>query len=138
MLLLLLVNALILLALGGLHVYWANGGKKYLANALPESIETGKPLFVPTPLMTVAVAIVLLAMGIMGLYCVFFVRIQDMGNINWYTLALGIAFGLRAIGDFKYVGFAKKVTETAFARMDTRYYTPLCTYIALSNLWISF
>jgi hypothetical protein len=121
MLLLLLVNALILLALGGLHVYWANGGKKYLANALPESIETGKPLFVPTPLMTV-----------------FFVRIQDMGNINWYTLALGIAFGLRAIGDFKYVGFAKKVTETAFARMDTRYYTPLCTYIALSNLWISF
>src|SRR5690606_30597553 len=35
-------------------------------------------------------------------------------------------FILRAIGDFKYVGFLKKIKETKFGKLDTKYYSPLC------------
>ena len=37
----------------------------------------------------------------------------------------------RAIGDFKYVGFFKRVRGSKFARMDTLVYSPLCLLLAL-------
>jgi hypothetical protein len=39
-------------------------------------------------------------------------------------------FGLRAIGDFRYLGFFKRVTGTRFARADTLIYSPLCAGLA--------
>jgi hypothetical protein len=42
-----------------------------------------------------------------------------------------IIFSLRAIGDFKYIGFFKQVKATEFARLDTVFYSPLCVMIAL-------
>ncbi len=40
--------------------------------------------------------------------------------------AISAIFILRAIGDFKYVGFFKSVTGTEFASLDTMFYSPLC------------
>jgi len=44
---------------------------------------------------------------------------------------IAAAFALRAIGDFRYVGFFKRVRESRFARLDTFAYSPLCTLLAL-------
>jgi len=40
-------------------------------------------------------------------------------------------FIIRAIGDFKYVGFTKKLKGTKFALMDTKWYSPLCLGIGI-------
>jgi len=40
-------------------------------------------------------------------------------------------FMLRAIGDFRYVGFFKGVKQTEFAQMDTRLFSPLCLLIGI-------
>ena len=46
------------------------------------------------------------------------------------NLAIGIVFLIRAIGDFKYVGFSKKVKGSLFAENDGRYYSPLCLVVS--------
>src|SRR5205085_9461944 len=38
---------------------------------------------------------------------------------------IGVFF-LRSIGDFKYVGFFKRIKGTPFAKMDNKLFTPLC------------
>ena len=45
---------------------------------------------------------------------------------------LALVCAARAIGDFRHVGFFKRNREGAFARADTRYYSPLCAYLALA------
>ncbi len=137
-LLFLFINSLIFLGLGALHLYWANGGEKFANSVLPELPDNGKPVFTPTPTITALVGFGLLMVSFIGWYCVFAVPIHKMGIINWYSLVLGIVFGIRAIGDFKYVGLTKKVKGTTFAENDTLYYTPLCIYLAITNLGIFF
>jgi len=44
--------------------------------------------------------------------------------------ALAVMFAVRAIGDFKRVGFFKKIEGTVFATLDSRVYSPL--YLVLS------
>lgn len=43
---------------------------------------------------------------------------------------IALLFFIRAIGDFKYVGFFKSVKQTTFGTMDTTYYAPLCLVIS--------
>ena len=54
------------------------------------------------------------------------------------NLAIGIVMLVRAVGDFKYVGFFKKIEGTIFAQNDTRYYSPLCLLISLNAFYIYF
>ncbi len=49
---------------------------------------------------------------------------------------LASVFLLRAIGDFCYVGFAKKVRSTRFAQLDTRFYSPLCLFMSINTLLV--
>ena len=55
----------------------------------------------------------------------------------WGTWALVVVFLGRALGDFRLVGFTKRVRGTAFARWDTLLYSPLCTALGLGLLWIA-
>jgi hypothetical protein len=41
---------------------------------------------------------------------------------------------LRAVGDWKYVGFFRRASESAFAYWDLRLYSPLCLFIAVAAL----
>jgi hypothetical protein len=50
---------------------------------------------------------------------------------------IALIFIARAIGDFKYGGFSKKIKTTSFAKMDTQYYTPLCLYLGLTSILIA-
>lgn len=43
-------------------------------------------------------------------------------------------FIVRAIGDFKYVGFFKKIKHTAFGQNDTKYYSPVCLIIGVLTI----
>jgi hypothetical protein len=44
---------------------------------------------------------------------------------------VALAFGLRAVGDFRFVGFFKRVRGSVFARRDTWLYSPLCVLIGV-------
>ena len=52
--------------------------------------------------------------------------------------AVGIVLLARAVGDFRYVGFFKRIHGTGFAIMDTRLYSPLCLLLGLATLWSVF
>jgi Protein of unknown function (DUF3995) len=134
-----IINALIFIAIAALHVYWAAGGSKWADAVLPEMPGNAQKLFIPGKLITLAVAVGLLffafiSLGINGLFSSFLSnRFFLYGNA-----VVGIIFLLRAIGDFKYAGFFKKVKETMFARNDTKYFTPLCTIISIIAFLICF
>lgn len=110
-----MIAAAILTALGVIHLYWAAGGRFGKSATLPTA--NGKSVLHPTPLITIVVAIGLFAMA-----ALVFERVG-----LW--LIAGI-FLLRAVGDFRYIGFFKRVRDSRFARLDTRFYTPLCLLLA--------
>ncbi len=53
------------------------------------------------------------------------------------TGVIGALFVLRAIGEFRLVGFFKRVRGTAFARWDTALFSPLSLAIGLAALWLA-
>ncbi len=123
------ILCLVLAGLAGLHFYWAAGGELGLRAAVPT--KRGRPLFVPGPLACAAVGCALAAAGVVSA-----LRggLLSLGLPGWlaqlgiWTLVL--VFGLRALGDFHYVGLFKRVRDTEFARRDSLLYSPLCALIA--------
>jgi len=124
----LLVAAFI--AIGVLHLYWAFGPRVGQSAVVP-SVD-GKPLFQPGRLATVAVALALF-----GAAAVVAIRsgMWPMPPLAFLAVigcwGLVAVFGLRAIGDFRYLGFFKRVKGTRFARADTLVYSPLCALLAV-------
>lgn len=128
-----LTTTMILLALSLLHVYWALGGNWGAAATVP-SVD-GHPLFETGLWDTLAVA---LALSIAAVIC--------LGTLNHRLLFLptwvyrtgiwcvALVFLLRAIGEFRYLGFFKQVNDSLFAHWDTILYTPLCLGLAISSI----
>ena len=116
-----------------LHLAWAGGLNWGLASALPEN--PGRPALSPSSAATVAVAVALGAAGTLVL--VHAGLLPRFLPPSWSRLLLRIGsavFLLRAIGDFRVVGFFKKVRSTRFATADTIFYSPLCAAVAI-GLW---
>lgn len=124
----------VFLFLSSIHFYWCFGGRWASAAVFPTKDDTVKPNmpgFVPT---------FIVALGLLGL--AFFILIK--GNIITFEIpvwldkyglwALGIIFITRAVGEFKYVGFFKKIKHTKFGNNDTKYYSPLCLLIGILAL----
>lgn len=119
-----------------LHFYWALGGMWGFANALPTK-ENGERLFTPKKIHSFIVGAGLL--GIVGLLVYVFVKminndptfLRDIPYTPFFLFGLGILFIFRGIGDFRYVGFFKKIKDTKFGRMDTKFFSPLCILIGL-------
>lgn len=78
------------------------------------------------------VAVALLAMGILVLLKCgnFNVRLPSWID-NYGLWCISAVFIARAIGEFKYVGFFRKVRHTKFAKNDQRLYSPLCLAIGI-------
>jgi hypothetical protein len=92
----------------------------------------GKPLFVPTRRSTVAVGVVLLLFsGLVAATSGFVPVGLPASLLAW--LSYGLAAGLlaRAVGEFRYVGFFKRVRGSRFARLDTLVYSPICLLLAV-------
>lgn len=131
------VSALLLvvlfLLLAGLHFYWALGGGWAIDIVVPVNSK-GEKVLHASALASLMVGVILAMFAMYYLTCV----------VDWITLPLIIhqiigwlipcIFLLRAIGDFNYVGFTKRIKDTAFAKLDTKYFSGLCLAIAILGL----
>ena len=54
------------------------------------------------------------------------------------TFCLGVVFLARSLGDFRLVGFFKRVKGSPFARLDTWVYTPLCLLLGLAIVFVAY
>ena len=139
---------MILFVIALLHFYWAFGGKWGFEKSLP-SKEDGTLLFIPTSFQCAVVGIGLFLMIgfiFLGIIDLIYSGISEVENPvsflpNWIYdygfWVLGGIFTLRAIGDFNYVGFFKKIKNTSFGKLDTRFYSPLCLLISGMFFWIA-
>lgn len=137
---LVLINTVIFILLSFLHFYWALGGNWGMEGVVP-TFSDGKKTFKPGLHGTMGVGIAMggcafITIGNTGIFD------QSLSHtfIRYATLAIGALFLLRAIGEFKYVGFFKKVKGTLFAKNDTHYYSPLCLTVAAVSfliIWLS-
>ena len=113
-----------------LHVYWGVGGKLASEGSVP--IEDGRPLLDPGPLSCAMVAAALFAAALVAAMRA---GMLSLGIPDWVARvgiwAIAAVFAARAVGEFRYVGFFKRVRGTLFARRDTLVYSPLCLLIAL-------
>lgn len=123
--------SLIFMFLSFIHVYWMFGGKWGNGVVIPTKDDNATPQM-PGFLPTFIVALGLFAIGV---YVFIKTTILDISFPLWldkfglWTIA-GI-FSLRALGDFRYVGYFKKVRHTKFGQNDTKYYSPLCLLIGI-------
>jgi hypothetical protein len=99
----------------------------------------GKPLFVPSAKATVAVGIVLLSFAVLvaataQLFALPLPRLM----LEWLSYGLALGLFARAVGEFKYVGFFKRIRGSRFARLDTLVYSPLCLLLACGVGFVAF
>lgn len=126
-----LALAAVFAALGLLHVYWALGGRAGHGAAVP--VAGGARAFNPSPLATALVAAALFVamltiLGRLGLLG----RAVPAWVFRWGACGVAVVFFLRAIGEFRLVGFFKRVNDTQFAYWDTWLFSPLCLLIAVT------
>ena len=121
--------AIILSLLAAIHIYCALGGTLGKSGAIPT--RNGTPLFAPTPFTTILVALGLFAIAALNAMKIGWIGTPGISRFIpgglWLTAAI---FLLRAVGDFRYVGFFKRHRESRFARLDTLFYSPLCLILA--------
>lgn len=131
-------NALVFLALAGLHAYWATGGTWGLMASLPAH-PGGEAVFRPGRSMVWAVGAILLALALLSLAHLLPGRLgRPTGWLRAADWAVASGLSLRVLGDFKFVGLSKRVHDTTFARLDTHYYTPLCLGLAAGFAGLAF
>jgi len=106
-------TAAVFFILAGLHFYWAVFGTGEGSAAIPEV--DGVPAFKPSKGATAAVGLALLGTAAIVLL-----------HVELLLAGAAAVLVLRAIGDFRLVGFFKRVKGSKFARMDTLLYSPLC------------
>lgn len=123
--------------LSGIHFYWAFGGKWGTDAVFPTQdnhVKFDMPGIIPT--LTVAFGLLGFAFIVwantVNVAFEFPAWIKFIVNNGLWIIA-GI-FILRAIGEFKYVGFFKKIKNTKFAINDTKYYSPLSICIGILAL----
>ncbi|PRX54088.1 DUF3995 domain-containing protein [Flagellimonas meridianipacifica] len=109
--------------LAGLHFYWAIFGIKNPENVVP-TIGVEKKVKTPGKLAAAFVGLVLLGFALVFLNRV--ILYFDFPWLRYVSIGIGVIFIIRALGDFKYVGFFKTSKNSKFSALDTRYYSPLC------------
>lgn len=127
-------NTILLGLIAALHFYWLLGGKWAIDAAVPSSKE-GKKVFKPGIFATLVVAFGLLFMALLHLDKVGLIALSLPTWLDNYALKIvAFIFLIRAIGEFRYLGFFKKIKNTKFARSDTRLYSPLCLLLSMNAL----
>lgn len=130
--------AVLFAVLSFFHLYWAAGGRFGDGVAIPTAA-SGERLLNPSPFGTILVAAALFAAMLVVLG-----RLKIWGAFvpnwifYWGTWVISLLFLFRSIGDFRYVGFYKSVSDTNFVRWDTILFTPLCLFIAVVAFLISY
>ncbi len=123
---------LVFLTISILHFYWVFGGTKGLNKALPTN-EKGKRVLNPKKVETTLVALGLLLFGIFYLQKtnLRLIILPDYYFFRNLGTIIPILFTIRAIGDFKYIGFFKKIKNTEFGKFDTKLISFFCLTIGI-------
>jgi hypothetical protein len=119
----------IMLIASVLHFYWAFGGKYGLRSAGPD-LENGKD-FVPSSWLIFIVATLLLGLAVLSVQLLSPIE-QLKGYVHYLGFFVSFVLVVRSIGDFKYVGFFKKVYNSNFATLDTKYFSPIILFLGIS------
>lgn len=123
--------AAVLSGVAVLHVYWALGGRRGLAAAIPE-LPGGAAAFTPPRWLTLLVAAALL--GTAALVASAAGGLPALPLARELSLVAAAVFALRMLGDFRLFGLFRRVRHGAFARWDAALYTPLCAALAAACL----
>jgi len=128
--------ALILLAIGALHIGWAGGLRWGMRAAIPEV--KGAPAFRPPAWLTVAVALALFtASALVAAQSGWLTLPLPAEWIRWLTLSGAAVFALRALGDFRTAGLTRRWSSSTFARWDALLFTPLCAALSTALLMVA-
>lgn len=130
------INTVIFFLLSLIHFYWAFGGRLWYDDVLPTN-SRGTQKLNPSTTAGLIVALgllffALITIGNGGL----FNRYIKMVYFRYGALLISSIFLLRAIGDFRFIGFFKIVKHTRFGANDTQFFSPLCLFISLLSLLI--
>lgn len=127
---------IIFTVLAVIHFVWALGvswGEKF---AVPAK-ENGEKVINPGRLECIIIG------SGLSLFAIFYLSYLDFATYKfpeWVYLSVGWGipsiFMLRAIGEFKYIGFFKKVKNTDFGKADTVFFSPLCILIGIIGIMI--
>lgn len=136
--LLCLILFTVFLTLGLIHIFWALGGRWAYEKAIPIN-EKGQRIFSPGVVESTVVGISLISFGVFYLNQGAFISLKIsrwiLDLLQWIIPGI---FILRAIGEFKYVGFFKRVRSTTFGKLDSKIYSPLCLLIGVLGVIINF
>lgn len=138
-------NTSLFLILSVLHIYWAvrslfKPDQSFLLTVIPETDK--KLAFKPGIGATLLVALALLVAAFISIWGIRpMYKGASPGFVSsWWciygNLVIAIVLGIRAIGDFRYVGFFKKIRNTRFAYFDTHLFSPLCLFLAILAFYI--
>lgn len=124
------------MALALIHFNWFLGGEFGFSESLPTK-ENGERVLNPKNIDNAIVGVGLLVFSMIYLLKSGLIQVNLP---NWIILYVGwiisAIFLLRAIGEFKYVGFFKKIRNTKFGELDTKFFSPLCLGIAIIGMLI--
>ncbi|CAM1348597.1 DUF3995 domain-containing protein [Tenacibaculum crassostreae] len=120
-----------------IHIYWAFGGTLWVDAVIPTKKADEKAMS-PPKFLTFLVALLL------GCFALIYAEKIELFRLSYFSDWIkdcGIHFVasifiLRAIGEFNYVGFFKKIRTTQFAKNDTNYFSPLCLFLGVVGLLI--
>ncbi len=122
--------------LGGFHFYWLFGGTWGVKKVIPTKVNQENIPSIPK-LATLLVGLVLVSIGLLYLMKSGFITVQIPNwTTNYVYWIIPPIFILRAIGDFNYVGFFKKIKNTEFAKADSKLFSPLCLSIGIIGILI--
>ena len=98
----------------------------------------GRPLFVPSATATAAVGVGLLLCALLVASTAGIVA-AGLSPPVLTALCGGLALVLlvRAVGDFRYVGFFKSVRDSRFATLDTWCYSPACLALSIAVAYVA-
>lgn len=130
-----IILCLIFTVLGGFHFYWLFGGIWGLEKVIPTKANEPSTLSIPK-FATLVVALVLILFGLIYLLKSGVTTIQVPSWATYVYWFIPSIFILRAIGEFKYVGFFKKIKKSEFAKADSKVFSPLCMGIGVIGLLI--
>lgn len=117
-----------LVFLSGLHFYWALFGVNDIAAVVPTDPNKGHVIS-PGKGGSALVGVLLLLFALVFINKI--IIVIDVPWLNYIAMTVGILFLIRAIGDFKYVGFTKKIRNSKFSRLDSQYYSPFCLVLGI-------